>query len=382
MRRLVVVGLDPGATVGFAVLGLDGVLLKLGSLKGSPIEEIISQVIQIGVPVVVGTDKASLPAFVEKFASCTGARAISPKKDMRISEKGQLLGGQVKGNSHERDALASAAYAYKRSRLLIEKLTRAAFGIQDEAVKERAFIRVLRDEGINIANELRGELALKLPKPEPRLRERHITKPNPIKLLRQEFALLKAQNTRLAEECERLKLIVQNKEKSSTSNVDHIVGKHVAEKNEQISLLKARIQGLESTLQRQQREIVAGIRFVSGFGQDKVLIKLLPNLNWETYRRLGPALHIKEGDVILADSLENWSQKAIDEIRIKVGCILYRQRPSKFPPGGFVFLNLSDVGAEEFSMFALVDKARLSSAMAKHSVLNNIVEEYKKRFNQ
>ncbi|HJJ36610.1 MAG TPA: DUF460 domain-containing protein, partial [Methanocorpusculum sp.] len=109
----VIVGVDPGTTVGVAILALDGRLLHLESVRAQSPAELISVISSIGIPVLVATDKAEMPAGVEKIRRVFGAVAWTPKKDILVKEKYAVGGGYSFADDHQRDSLAAALMAYR-----------------------------------------------------------------------------------------------------------------------------------------------------------------------------------------------------------------------------------------------------------------------------
>ncbi|MBS3156172.1 DUF460 domain-containing protein [Candidatus Woesearchaeota archaeon] len=101
MRKDIIVGIDPGTTKGYALLDLEGNLLKLN------------------IPA---------PKLVRKIATATGARIIHPEASLDTKRKRKLTspyGRELKKENldkHKLDSLAAANYAFKRIRSQLEKI--------------------------------------------------------------------------------------------------------------------------------------------------------------------------------------------------------------------------------------------------------------------
>ena len=108
-----IVGIDPGTTVGIAALDLEGDLVSLSSSRALGQAEIISAILSVGRPVLIATDKAEMPFAVEKVRRAFSAAAWTPGKDVLIKEKYDLAEGYDFSNDHERDALSAAVSAYR-----------------------------------------------------------------------------------------------------------------------------------------------------------------------------------------------------------------------------------------------------------------------------
>ena len=72
-KKLLIVGIDPGTTIGYAVLDIEGNLIHLNSSKQLDLSLLISETINFGKAVLVGTDKAKVPGLVEAFANVAPA---------------------------------------------------------------------------------------------------------------------------------------------------------------------------------------------------------------------------------------------------------------------------------------------------------------------
>jgi len=145
----VIVGVDAGLNVAWAILDLSGNLLGLGSKKGLG-RGIIGEVKRYGEPLIVSTDVSKPPRLVRELATSFGAKLFLPKEDMRIKEKEVLTKGFVFGNRHERDALASALRAFKEIEGLVRRVKRR--GGDEEVIK-----KILKGEAKNIREAMRVE---------------------------------------------------------------------------------------------------------------------------------------------------------------------------------------------------------------------------------
>ena len=163
MRELLIVGVDPGTTVGYAVLDTRGNVLGTRSSKQLELNSIVEEVVGFGTVLVIGTDKKKCPGLIEKAAAKTGARIIAPKEDLFVAEKETLTRNYTAGkagkagkagNEHEKDALAAAIYAYKELEPLLQRIRK----VLEDGGKQHMFGKVAEivvTEGINIKAALR-----------------------------------------------------------------------------------------------------------------------------------------------------------------------------------------------------------------------------------
>lgn len=88
------------------------------SKKNMSKSDISRKILKYGKPVMVGADRRPSPEAVEKLASVFSARLVVPEENLSRKEKNRLAKEFLKNsdfeasNRHERDALASAVYAY------------------------------------------------------------------------------------------------------------------------------------------------------------------------------------------------------------------------------------------------------------------------------
>jgi predicted RNase H-like nuclease (RuvC/YqgF family) len=116
-----IVGIDPGTTTAVAVLDTEGNLLSLLSRKNLSRSELSRHISGFGRPVLISSDRRPAPSAVEKIASTFSARLLVPEENLSRRDKDRTARGFVRNessrpdntlNRHERDALASALYAY------------------------------------------------------------------------------------------------------------------------------------------------------------------------------------------------------------------------------------------------------------------------------
>ena len=109
----VIVGIDPGTTLGIALLDLSGKLLTLRSSRQQGLSDAIALIASIGRPVVVASDVHPMPFSVEKIRRAFHAVAYTPSHDLSVAAKYALTREYAYTNDHERDALSAALSAYQ-----------------------------------------------------------------------------------------------------------------------------------------------------------------------------------------------------------------------------------------------------------------------------
>lgn len=153
-----IVGVDSGRTRAIAIMNLNGELLSIRSGKELDRRTIISEIIRYGTPVIVACDRARPGNLVKKIASAFDAKLVHPSKNLSVKKKRKLVSDLSPdansfkvGNTHERDALASAVFALKLFRKLFYKIDCRSPPEVKDTVKEL----VLKHKSPNIKEALR-----------------------------------------------------------------------------------------------------------------------------------------------------------------------------------------------------------------------------------
>ncbi|MCX8197239.1 MAG: DUF460 domain-containing protein [Candidatus Micrarchaeota archaeon] len=113
MARYIIVGVDPGATVGLAVLDLNGRQVAVRSLIGAGSREVVARIQQYGTPSLIACDVEPAPELAHKIASYFSCRLFLPNRTIREDEKRKATRSTRISNSHERDAYAAAILAFR-----------------------------------------------------------------------------------------------------------------------------------------------------------------------------------------------------------------------------------------------------------------------------
>ncbi len=125
--RPIMVGIDPGMSIGIAVMDLYGRILGLETMRRASRSEVIETLAQYGRPVLITTDVSPPPKNVVKIAQAFGARLMALNEHMKIEDKIRIVRefeerqGISVSTSHERDALAPLIKVYQRMKVLFEK---------------------------------------------------------------------------------------------------------------------------------------------------------------------------------------------------------------------------------------------------------------------
>jgi len=155
MIKSLIVGVDPGTTLGYAVLDFNGDVVKVGSSKELNLDYLVAELLNHGSVKIVSTDKKKVPSFVNKLSARFGAKIVKPKKDLKVDFKRSLVSIKL-NNDHERDALSIALYAFKQFKNLFRRIDVFLEKKNIENMSDYFKSRVVKDE--KSMNDIYNEL--------------------------------------------------------------------------------------------------------------------------------------------------------------------------------------------------------------------------------
>ena len=161
VKSPIIVGLDPGLTVGIAILDLGGDLLHINSIKEASHAEVIMEIMDKGKAIVIGSDVHPPPKMVKKIATALNSRLYTPERIFSVASKNELVNTflmekklDISLDAHERDALAAAIKTYRHYE---NKLRQVESRLTNSDISEREIneIKGLVIKGTPIANAIR-----------------------------------------------------------------------------------------------------------------------------------------------------------------------------------------------------------------------------------
>ena len=154
MERALIAGVDPGTSIGYALLDLNGNFVRKGCFKGISLSEFVLMVIKHGDILIVGSDVNPAPDFVRKFSKRIGAKLVYPENDLNFRNRRNLLKGR-KGNKHERAAICAACFAFDKMKPLIRKVESYLKREKKEEYSDKVKEILLRKEEASISEAVR-----------------------------------------------------------------------------------------------------------------------------------------------------------------------------------------------------------------------------------
>jgi predicted RNase H-like nuclease (RuvC/YqgF family) len=137
MKRLIV-GVDPGVTVGLAALSLDGLPVLIESRRSWSLSDLIKTISELGEATIVSSDVAPASELLERLSHKLNAVLFVPLISMGADEKRQVakayaeVHGFKLNNAHEVDALAAAVKAYQHYE---KKLSQVKASVEKQGLK-------------------------------------------------------------------------------------------------------------------------------------------------------------------------------------------------------------------------------------------------------
>ncbi len=147
-----VVGIDPGTTLGYAVLDTYGNLIAIRSGRTYSLPILLKELTSLGDVAMVATDKANPPTLCRKVSAKLGAALSWPRKDLAVAEKKSLTKRYSYANSHEMDSLAAALYALKGVRPKMRRIESYVRRSKDPALEAPLKKLMIRQGSLSLAD--------------------------------------------------------------------------------------------------------------------------------------------------------------------------------------------------------------------------------------
>lgn len=376
MKKLLIVGIDPGTTIGYSILDLEGNLIEIGSEKNLSFSSLISIIINQGIPVIFSCDVTPAPSFVQKLAIKTGAKLIRPRKNLSVKEKRDLTSPfkEKVNNIHESDSLAAALFGFKEIKTLLRKIDVALknkkellYQVREIVIKQEIPIKEVID-------------ILEKPKEDTKILKKVIEKRefsqkdffilyNKLKRADNDIRVLQKQNKNLIEELNKKPKIKIPRQKTD----EKLLFKEII-----IQKLDKKLEEKEEDIKKLNKQI---FELNSCFADlnSNYLLKKLDNLSYQHFNIRNKLFNIQEDDVLFVDDLTIHSKKTIEGLREMVKIIIYNKSTKKILNElPFTFIDAKKLTIKQTDLFAFVSRFHLDKEISKQDILSKIVTEYRK----
>ncbi|WP_048058347.1 DUF460 domain-containing protein [Pyrococcus yayanosii] len=307
-RRSIIIGLDPGITVGIAAVDLDGNVVAVYSEKNMALSEIVRFISELGHPIIIATDVNPPPGLVEKMARSFKAQLFVPRESLKVEEKNELLRslGITVEDDHQRDALAAAYKAYLRYKPKFEHIEARLkeLGLW----KKRNEIKALVLSGYNL-----GEAIMKVKmaeRPKEDVKEKHEPEVDVtpylerIRELERTIEILERENAELRSLVEKQRKRIERLEEMLREFDEKVRAKIIREKEIQardrrIAQLEEKLREAREMVEKLSRDLALTKRMRLMELRGKVIpVKVIENLTWKEIEELEGNVGIKKGDVL------------------------------------------------------------------------------------
>lgn len=369
-----IVGIDPGTTVGWALLDLDGSLVECRSKRNFSLDSLVKHVSARGSVLMVGCDKAKIPAFVQDFATKFHARVLFPKKDLSVAEKRELTRGCSFANAHERDALASALLAHRRSASLLRKVRANLERGGKESLFDEVCDLVIR-EGVSIhaAVSILTPPVVREEVPEEEEAQDHDLRSlyAQVRGARRDIAVLRERLEEVRKQRDQARKSLEELRKASAALVRpksaRVLGR---EKEERIHILSGKVEKEKRRVQALQKHVHALESLV--LRDDVLAIPRMPRLSGEIPDKVGTAVFV--------DNPNEFSERVIHDL-VDRGVLIVVC--GKAPSGRvreqvpFAFVDKSVV-VRMLNEVVFLDKRKFEENRSSKKVLRDVVKEYQR----
>lgn len=412
--KYIIVGVDPGTTVGLSALDLEGNILAIISKRSFSMSDVKEEIRKYGYPLIFASDVNPPSGFIEKLSTSFDSILYLPQLSIPVKEKNELTKELSVTNAHERDSLSAAIKAYINYK---NKFVQIKSKIPEElsGYSSRIIGDVLRGMSIKEAiDKLREELTKKEDeiKIEQRPLEEVVIEQLKIidnykekqNILKRDFEKLEVESTVLKRKLEEKETTIislerklfdvldQQKKEALKDNVIKSKNFEITSLRKSLDLLKAKVNSLTEENKR-LKELKPLMK-----SEDITIGKVLTVFSVEGIRHLVKNMDLMEGDVVyLKDPTGGGAEAAKLLSDIKIRAILFsgklsHQAQEEFVDGEIPLIDSKDIKMEVIAKFVLLDKEKfelvykrekellLAFKKAKESnKLLKIIEDYKEQ---
>ncbi|MCQ2355529.1 MAG: DUF460 domain-containing protein, partial [Methanocorpusculum sp.] len=405
--RYLIVGIDPGTTIGIAALDLDGNLVYLASTRLFSAADLTREIAALGKPLIIASDKAEMPFGVEKIRRAFSAVAWNPKKDILIKEKYVLAAGRDFKNDHERDSLSAAVYAYRTYKNKFESiLKRAPAGVDTDELRAQIVRGLSLEQALS---RISGTAPAAVPDAaEPDELPEIIFDERDERITRQEETIWRLRTlaeTLSRESARKDKTISALHRKLNAEREERyaklLAATEIAERDREIATVKKQLRKEERRCKNLRTRLDRMKRYVSlQAGEGCSALKVLPLLARDAVQVLDDEMGIGEEDLLYVLKIDGWGKSVVRELaeaRVKAVILprhVYTRAQEQhltdeFRNAGLPVLSGADLSPRVKGKIGVADTAALEDALAawhtsqtvfsrekKAAVIDSMVREY------
>jgi predicted RNase H-like nuclease (RuvC/YqgF family) len=402
--KFFILGLDPGTTAAYCLLGFNGKVRLLKSRKGLTRADIIRDVYERGIPVLVAADVPNAPNLVEKIARTVNAPVYTPDRPIPVAEKNEVAreyAEEIKvRNAHERDSLTAAAYAYRN---ILPKLQQIDRMIREEEIDvDKNHLKALVVKGTPINEAIasiqseRVEFSEAAPSSEDKVDPATCLTQERFDALRARIEALEDQNAVLEERVDdfrRVNEFLRFRESELAESLDIVSRENYwkVKRDREVAKTKEALRKSEQTAHemrgevealKKRLEILKGVRRLEMKG-DMLAIKVIPHFTRESIEEYSKKVGLRAGDIILfEDASGGGPHTAILLIEREIRAVVVDTPLSHLPREELVRALIPVVDANEVELrrideFAFISRKKLEARM--QTFMRDVREEARKK---
>ncbi len=389
--KYVIVGVDPGTTVGLSVIDLEGKVLAIISKRSFSMSDVKEEIRKYGYPLIFASDVHPPSGYIEKLSTSFDSILYVPPLSIPVREKNELSKDHEATNAHERDALSAAlkAYLHYKNKFtqikskIPEELSQYSSRIIGEVIKgmpiKEAFDKVKED-----MKEKEEEVKIDQRNPEEviqeqlRIIENYKEKQN---FLKKDFENLQLENLNLKKKLQEkdssiislerklFDILGSQKKEALKENVIKTKNFEITSLRKSVDILKSKVNMLTEENKR-LKELKPLME-----SEDIIIGKVLPVFSIDGIRSLVKNQDLTEGDVVfLKDATGGGAEaaKLLSEIKIKAVLItskISHQAQEELIDGEIPIIDSKDIKMEVISKFVILDKENFDLAYKKEKEL-------------
>jgi predicted RNase H-like nuclease (RuvC/YqgF family) len=328
--RYLIVGIDPGTTVGIAAPDLDGNLVYLASTRFPSTAVLIREIANLGKQLVVASDKSEMPFGVEKIRRAFSATSWFPKKDILIKEKCVLATNYDFKNDHERDSFSAAVYTSRTCKNRFESiLKRAPVGIDVDELRAQ----IVREFSLGQALSHINETVPVAQTPTEPNESSEIIFDERDKLIMWQEETIQRRRTLVGmlsrESSGKDKIISAPHRKLNVErakqHTELLVRTEIAEHDRKIAVVKKQLKKEECKYKNLQLQPDRMKRYIAlQTGGKYSAFKVLPQLLRDASRKLGDEMGFGEEDLLYVLRIDEWGRSVVREfVEAQVKAVIF-----------------------------------------------------------
>jgi len=393
-RKYTIVGIDPGTTLGVAIIDLEGKPIEVFSAKNYSVSDAISWIIARGKPLIVASDVSPTPSMVKRISSIFSSPVHELDESLSTEEKVALTkgAGYEYKNVHERDALAACVNAFRRyNKKFSQVQKKTPAGVDAEEVKALVVKGVSISAAINRLISAKEEEEKKIAEEEKQeetkggeegeseniLRLRRIMKAKD-----EQIEMMKELTTALKARAEEKELEI----KHLHAKLDSVKSarRREIEETEELSRRDKEIERLREEVKARERENVELRKIVEGLkGEVEVeggkRIKMIKTFSQAAILDTDSKYGLKKGDIVFLEDGSGGGASTAELLAKKgVATVIYGKELSHFAADKFFEFSIPAFSADEIPLL-LKEEGEGDFAFVDQHLLNEKVEEWKRK---